>query len=397
MKVPILDLKRQYESIRGEIEPKVLRFLESGAYIMGEGVASAERELAAFLGVKHAVAVGNGTDALTIALSAAGVKAGDEVITTPFTFFATAEAVASLGAKPVFADIRAETLNLDPGCIEEKITPRTKAILPVHIFGQPAQMDEINAIAQKHGLTVIEDACQAIGAEYKGRKVGGLGALGCFSFFPTKNLGAFGDAGMITTDDDALAVICRALREHGGGRAGAEAKSLLEGKTERFDDMQADPMYNPYKYFNYLVGYNSRMDAMQAVILRVKLAHLNEWNRLRAEHAQYYLERLAGTGVILPKVGKGMRPVWHQFAVRTEYKQELGDFLREKGIASGVFYPVPLHLQKAFEGLGCHEGDLPVAEMVTRQSLCLPIFPELTQPELDYAADSIIEFYSRLS
>lgn len=392
MKIPMLDLKRQYHTIKDEIEPAVLESMESGNYIMGESVIAFEKEFACYLGVRNAVSVGNGTDALVIALRALNISSGDEVITTPFTFFATAESIAAVGATPVFADICEDTFNLDPESVKMKITDKTKAILPVHIFGQPADMDAIMAIAREKGLKVIEDACQAVGSEYHGKKAGVIGDIACFSFFPTKNLGAFGDAGMITTDDDDLAILCKALREHCGGKNGAAARSILEGGKAQADTALVDPLYNPYKYYNYIIGYNSRMDTMQAVILRKKLRHLDQWNAKRTKNAEFYKKVLAGADVILPQVLDGVKPVWHQFALRTRYKDEMGKYLAARGIASGVFYPVPLHLQKAFDYLGYREGDLPVAERVTRQSLCLPVFPELTGEELAYIADTVKSF-----
>ena len=392
MKIPMLDLRRQYQTVRAELEPRVLACMAGGSYIMGESVSALEKALASYLGVKHAVAVGNGTDALVIALRALGIGRGDEVITTPFTFFATAEAIVTAGATPVFADVRENTYNLNPDDVRRKITDRTKAVLPVHIFGQPAEMDAIMRIARENGLKVIEDACQAIGSSYRGKKAGSIGNLGCFSFFPTKNLGAFGDGGLITTDDDNTAVICRALREHCGGKNGAAARAVLDGGRALPEQAQDDPLYNPYKYYNYAFGFNSRLDAMQAVILLAKLGHLDEWNARRCENAAYYRRALADADVLLPEVAEGAEPVWHQFALRTRHKRELGRHLAEKGIATGVFYPVPLHLQKAFDGMGFKEGDLPAAERITGQTLCLPVFPGLTEEELAYIAESVRSF-----
>ncbi|HEX3026146.1 MAG TPA: DegT/DnrJ/EryC1/StrS family aminotransferase [Clostridia bacterium] len=392
-RVPMLDLKRQYASIRHEIEPAVQSCLESGVFIQGPQVREFEREAAEYLQVRHAVSVGNGTDALVIALRAAGIRAGDEVITSPFTFFATAEAIVTAGGVPVFADILEDSFNLDPQSVKKKITSKTRAILPVHIFGQPAGMDELLELSAEHGLKIIEDACQAIGAEYHGKKVGGIGDAGCFSFFPTKNLGAFGDGGLITTNDDNIASVCRALREHGGGRNGASAVSILGGGLPVEEQEAADPLYNPYKYYNYILGYNSRLDALQAAVLRVKLHHLDEWNLRRAENAAYYRSHLENSQVIPPKAGSGVKHVWHQFAVRTPYKNQLGKYLESRLIASGVFYPVPLHLQKAFEYLGYREGDLPMAEKVSSQTVCLPIFPDLTRQELDDVIEAVRSFH----
>ena len=390
MKVPLLDLKRQYIEIKAEINAAVFDCLESGVFIQGNAVKSLESELAAYLNVKHAITVANGTDALVISLKAAGVNAGDEVITTPFTFFATAEAIAVIGAIPVFTDINEDTFNIDPACIESKITSKTKCILPVHIFGQPAEMDEINKIARKNGLCVIEDVCQAIGSEYKGKKAGGLGDMACFSFFPTKNLGCYGDGGMITTNDDRLAVICRALREHGSGINGANAKHYLEGTELENVELQAEnSLYNPYKYFNYIIGYNSRLDALQAAILRVKFKFLDKWNSMRLQNAMLYNQKLSDCDIKLPISINDCKHVWHQYAVCHPKKHELISLLSSKGITAGVFYPVPLHLQKAFEYLGYKQGDLPVAEKITSQSVCLPIYPELSEQEIEYISDCI--------
>lgn len=395
MEVRILDLTRQYEIIKDEVETAVCAQMSSGQYIMGAAVAGFEQSFAEYIGVKHAIAVNSGTDALVIALRAAGVKAGDEVITTPFTFFATAETVAAVGAVPVFADVDENTYNLDPAKIEEKITEKTRAILPVHIFGQPADMDGIREIAQKHNLYVIEDACQAVGAEYKGAKAGSIGDFGCFSFFPTKNLGAFGDGGMITTNDDDLAVICRALREHGMAQNGAKARFLLDGvKDDLEGTVSPDGLYNPYKYYNYLIAYNSRLDAIQATILNIKLKYLESFNTNRKKIAEYYNQALSGLEDIkIPHVSDDVTPVWHQYAFRCSHKDEIGMFLSSRGVGSAAFYPVPLHLQKAFSYLGYKEGDLPVAEMLTKETVCLPIFPELREDELEYVAGCVKEFY----
>ena len=398
MNVPILDLKRQYLDFKKELEPQVLELLGSGMYVMGKRVADLEEKLCNYLGCKYAVTVGNGTEALIIALKACGIKEGDEVITTPFTFFATAESIASVGATPVFVDVDYNTLNIDVNKIEEKITAKTKAILPVHIFGKTANMDEINKIAKKHNLKVIEDACQAIGSENNGKKAGNLGDIGCFSFFPTKNLGCFGDGGLITTNDENLATICRALREHGGGKLGLQAKNILEGKEDTLNKLkEEDPLYNPYKYYNYLIAYNSRLDAIQALILSVKLKYLDKWNEKRANNAKFYIQNLNGVGDIeLPSDSNNGKDVWHQFVIKTKYKDELGKFLSEKGVGTGAFYPVPLHLQKAFEYLNYKASDLPVAEDLSTKTVCLPVFPELTTEELQYVVDTIKEFFSKM-
>ncbi|MCI9377536.1 MAG: DegT/DnrJ/EryC1/StrS family aminotransferase [Eubacterium sp.] len=396
MEVKILDLARQYELIQDEVEKAVCEQMKSGMYIGGKAVADFEQEFAKYIGVKHAISVNSGTDSLVIALKALGIKPGDEVITTPFTFFATAETIAMVGAVPVFVDVKEDTYNIDPDKIEEKITDKTKAILPVHIFGQPADMEQISQIAKKHGLVVIEDACQAVGAAISGKKAGSFADAGCFSFFPTKNLGAFGDAGMITTNDDSVATICRAFKEHGMAQNGAKARYILEGVEDELEGTASpDALYNPYKYYNYLIAYNSRMDAIQARVLGIKLKHLNEFNAKRAAIAAFYNEAFSGcSGITTPIVKEGYTPVWHQYAFRCTQKDEMGNFLASKGVGSAAFYPVPLHLQKAFTYLGYKEGDLPVAEMLTKQTVCLPIFPELTKEELMYVTENVKAFFA---
>lgn len=396
MKVNILDLTRQYDIIQEKVEKAVCEQMRSGAYIGGKAVTDFEEKFAKYIGVKHAIAVNSGTDALVIVLKALGIKEGDEVITTPFTFFATAETIAMVGAVPVFVDIDAKTYNIDPTKIEEKITEKTKAIMPVHIFGQPADMDAIKAIADKHGLYVIEDACQAVGASYKGEMIGAIGNAGCFSFFPTKNLGAFGDGGMITTNDDEVAVICRAFREHGGAQNGAKARFYLDGvEDELAGSASVDGLYNPYKYYNYLIAYNSRLDAIQARVLDIKLDYLDDFNKRRTAIAEFYNKELASCGQItVPQVAEDVKVVWHQYAFRCKDKDEMGNFLASKEVGSAAFYPVPLHLQKAFDYLGYKEGDLPVAEQITKETVCLPIFPELKDEELAYIVESIKAFYA---
>jgi len=398
LKVNILDLKRQYQIIKEEVEKAVCEQMASGMYIMGKTVADFEKQFADYVGVKHAIAVNSGTDALVISLKTIGIKPGDEVITTPFTFFATAETIASVGATPVFVDVDEKTYNLDVRKIEEKITNKTKAIMPVHIFGQPANMNEIKSIAEKHNLKVIEDACQAVGAEYHGVKAGALGDMGCFSFFPTKNLGAFGDGGMITTNDDNYAVIARALREHGMAQNGAKARFLLDGiKDELAGTASPDGLYNPYKYYNYLIAYNSRLDAIQAVVLSIKLRYLDGFNKNRARIAEFYEKALSIIDeIITPKAEDGVKHVWHQYAFRCKDKDKMGEYLSSKDVGSAAFYPVPLHLQKAFTHLGYKEGDCPVAEQLAKETVCLPIFPELTQEELEYIVENVKGFYKEV-
>lgn len=397
MNVRILDLTRQYEIIQEKVEKAVLEQMKSGNYIGGAAVTDFEAKFAKYVGAKHAIALNSGTDALVIALKALGIGEGDEVITTPFTFFATAETVAMVGATPVFVDVEENTYNMDASKIEEKITDKTKAILPVHIFGQPVNMTEIKAIAEKYDLFVIEDACQAVGAAFGDKKIGSIGDAACFSFFPTKNLGGFGDGGMITTNSDDVAVICRAYREHGGAQNGAKARSILGGVEDTLEtNKTGDALYNPYKYYNYLIAYNSRLDAIQARVLDIKLDYLDGFNARRTKIAMFYNDSFADIEEIkTPEVRDGVTPVWHQYAFRCSDKDAMGDFLASKGVGSAAFYPVPLHLQKAFDYLGYKEGDLPVAEKITKQTVCLPIFPELKQGELEYIVASVREFYSK--
>ncbi len=395
MKVPFLDLKKQYERIREEVQPKLLEVMEGCAYIGGKYVQNFEAEAADYLGVKHAIGCSSGTAALVLALKACGICPGDEVITTPFTFFATAEAIASIGAVPVFADIRQEDYNIDPDKIEEAISDKTKAILPVHIFGAPADMDRIMEIAKEHRLRVIEDGAQAFGSEYKGRKAGTIGDAGCFSFYPTKNLGGCGDGGMVTTNDNDLAVILKAYREHGAGRNGARAFELLNGiQSEPVTKEQVTELYDPYKYYNYLTGYNSRLDALQAAVLSIKLKYLDTYHAGRARIAEKYLRDLTDR-VIRPVYRTENKVCWHQFVIRSEYKEDLCLYLSENGIGNGTFYPVPLHRQKAFNESNCKnsKADFPNAEKISSQSVCLPIFPEMTGEQIQYVIETVNKFY----
>lgn len=370
MKVPSFDLKEQNQRLRDELMAAIEDVVLSGQFILGDVVAFFETQIAQLCEVKHGIGVGNGSAALYIALVACGVGPGDEVITTPFTFFATAGSIVRAGATPVFADIDLETFNIDPLDIEKKITSRTKAILPVHLYGQSADMDPIMDIARKHGLKVIEDAAQAIGASYRGRMVCNLGDVACLSFFPTKNLGAFGDAGMIVTSDDEIADKCRILRVHGSRK----------------------------KYHHEMLGINSRLDALQAKVLSVKLKYLEEWTENRRKVAQRYTSGLSGTyavksgNLVLPKEMDGNRHVYHQYTIRVENRDDLQAYLKDKGIASTVYYPLPLHLQKVFSDLGYKEGDFPNSEEASKTVLSLPMFPELKDDQVDYVVDVICAF-----
>lgn len=395
MKIPFFDVTRQYAQCKEEIGSIVAEVLQSGSFIGGKYVRDFEEKMADYLGVKHVLTCGNGTDALELALQSIGVGPGDEVITTPFSFFATSEAIAAVGAIPVFGDIRMSDLNLDPATIEARITEKTKAILPVHIFGAPFACDEVNAIARKHGLRVIEDACQAIGSSYHGHKTGTLSDAGCFSFYPTKNLGAFGDGGMVTTNDDDVATICSALKAHGAGKVGAQAFALLHHETPEDylpQNATGDALYDPYKYYNFLIGDNSRLDAIQAAILTVKLRYLDQWNQRRHQLAQRYLDALQGTSLrTCCNYEKDSEAVYHQFVILSEHKEALADHLQKNGIGVGAFYPVPLHQQFA-HAWHQHPETLPVAEKVCKMSLCLPVFPELTNEEQDAVIDAILTF-----
>lgn len=361
MQIPLIDLKRQYAALAEEIEQALRRVLTGGQYIMGPEVKALETEIAHYCGVPHAVGVASGTDALLLALDAAGIGEGDEVITTPYTFFATAEAISRRGAVPVFVDIDPESFNINPALVEEKITPRTKAIIPVHLYGLPAEMEPLMEIARRHNLFVLEDACQAIGSAYRGKKSGSLGDAAAFSFFPTKNLGAYGDGGMLVTFDPVLAEKVRVLRLHGGAR----------------------------KYYHSDLGYNSRLDELQAAVLRVKLRYLDRWNEQRREAAARYDALLEGTGIITPRRFKEAYQVYHLYIVRTPDRDRLFEYLKSQGIGCGIYYPVPLHLQEIYRSLGYRKGDCPEAEKAAEETLALPFFPEITASEQEYVAETI--------
>lgn len=386
MNIPLIDLQAQYKSLEEELNKAALEVLSSAKYIMGENVIEFEKEFASYIGVKHAISVGNGTDALVLALKAMGIKSGDEVITTPFTFFATAEAISAVGAVPVFVDVDKETFNIDVTKIEEKITNKTKAIIPVHIFGQAADMDEINKIAKKHNLLVLEDACQAIGGKYKGKNIGALADAACFSFFPTKNLGCAGDGGMIVTDNDDIAIIARALRTHGSGENGQKAYNLLNNITEEVKTAEGadDTVYNPLKYYNYLIGYNTRLDAIQAALLRIKLKEIDKWNAKRREIVKIYNDALQNSDYVTPFCREDVEHVYHMYILQSENREEVIAKLKKAGVATGVYYPIPLHLQKVYKDLGYKEGDMPVAEYLSHRTFAIPVYPELTKEQVEY-------------
>ena len=364
MNVPLLDLKRQYQTIKNEINDAIAEVVESQGFRLGPKVEELERSIAEYCGTKRAVGVASGTDAILLALMAVGVGRDDEVITTPYTFFATAGAITRVGAVPVFVDIDPETYNIDPSLLERAITPKTKAILPVHLYGQCADMDPILEIAGRHGIPVVEDAAQAIGSEYKGKRAGSLGAAGCFSFFPSKNLGAYGDGGMVTTDSDEMADLLVSLREH--------------GQTET--------------YHHWTIGTNSRLDALQAAVLLVKFRYLDGWSDGRSANADYYDKRFEGTGVTPPAREEWSRHIYNQYIVRAPDRDALLAHLRESGIGCAVYYPVPLHLQECFRPLGYGEGDMPESERAARETLSIPVFSLLTDEEKEHVADTVLAF-----
>ncbi|MDF1498756.1 MAG: DegT/DnrJ/EryC1/StrS family aminotransferase [Patescibacteria group bacterium] len=368
-----LDLKPQYESIKSEIDNAIKKVLDSSIFIGGPEVESFEKEIANYCGTKFAIGLNSGTDALYLSLKALGIGFGDEVITTPFTFIATVEVIASCGANPVFVDIDPKTFNIDAKKIEEKITKKTKAIIPVHIFGQMANMDEVMKIAKNNNLYVIEDVAQAIGSEVKGKMAGSFGDFGCFSFFPSKNLGAYGDGGMIVTNNEEIADKVKLLRNHGSS------------PNE--------------KYLNLVLGGNSRLDSIQAAILRVKLKYLNEWNQKRKEKADYYTSKLGelDESIICPFIEEGYSHVFHQYTIRVENgkRDKLKLFLVENGVPVMVYYSIPLHLQPVMKYLGYKKGDFFEAEKASEEVMSLPIYPELKKEEQDFIFDKIEEFYEQ--
>ncbi len=362
MKVPFLDLKKQVAEIKKPVDVSLKKLFSRCDFILGQDVVDFERAFAGYVNARYALGVNSGTDALFFGLLSLGVSCGDEVIVPAFTYIASAFAVTYTGAKPVFVDIDDRTFNIDPKKIERAITKKTKAIMPVHLYGQSADMDLILDIAAKHGLKVIEDAAQAHGTEYRGRKVGALGDVGCFSFYPTKNLGAFGDGGMIVTNKESLYEKLKKLRDY--------------GRTSR--------------YIHTSMGYNSRLDSIQAVFLNEKLKRLDKWNKMRVEAARHYANSLEGVeGVLLPREEKYGTHVYHIFAVRVKNRDAVQEGLKKAGIASMVHYPVPLHLQEVYAGLGYKNGDLPVAEQICNEILCLPIYPHIKKGQLTLVANTL--------
>lgn len=372
MQVPLLDLQAQYVTIKDEILPVVHEVLDSQRFILGPQVEAFEREVADFSGTRFAIGVSSGTDALLLCLMAAQTGWGDEVLTTPYTFFATAGSIARVGASPVFVDIDPKTYNINPELIEAKISSKTKAIIPVHLYGQCADMKPILDIGRKHGLSVIEDAAQAIGSEYGGMgdgnryRAGDMGQFGCFSFFPSKNLGGFGDGGMVVANDEKLAQLVKMLRTHGGKD----------------------------KYRNAMVGMNGRLDALQAAILRVKLKHLENWSEQRRQHAAYYDEAFAEIEQVqTPVTESGNLHIYNQYIIRVPQRDELQVYLKEQQIGTAIYYPIPLHLQECFAHLGYQSGDFPESEKAANETLALPVYPELTREQQEYVVKMIRQFY----
>ena len=377
--VPLLDLKAQYAGIRDEIRHALDRVIESQHFILGPEVEALEREIAAYSQCAHAIGVSSGTDALLVSLMALKVGPGDEVITTSFSFFATAGSIARLGAKPVFVDIDPRSYNMDPAALEAAITPSTKAVIPVHLYGQMSDMDSVMEIARKRGIAVIEDAAQAIGAEYRGRRAGSIGDLGCFSFFPSKNLGGFGDGGMVVSNDPELADRVSLLRSHG---------------------------YRP-KYYNKVVGGNFRLDPIQAAVLRVKLAYLDDWSSARQRNADRYRRLFGEAGIAaeydavagpppnkitLPLDLNYGRHIYNQFVIRSKHRDDLQSFLKERKIGTEIYYPVPLHRQECFADLGYRDGDLRESERAAAETLALPIYPELTESMQESVVEAVARF-----
>jgi dTDP-4-amino-4,6-dideoxygalactose transaminase len=363
MEVPYFDLTAQYELLRAEITAAIDDVCGKAAFILGEQVEQFEHAFAEYCGVKHCVALNSGTSALHLALLAAGIGAGDEVITTSDTFIATAEAIHYTGATPVFVDIHPSTANIDPAQIEKAITPRTRAIIPVHLYGRPVDLDAIAEIAHRRRLTLIEDACQAHGARYHGKRVGGFGQSAAFSFYPGKNLGAYGEGGALTTNDDEIAKLARSLRSH--------------GETSR--------------YQHAYIGYNYRMDGFQGAVLNVKLGHLDEWTAKRQEYAALYRQLLADAPVDLPEDAPDVDCVYHLFVVYMNERDKVRSELADRGVQTAVHYPKPVHLQEAFQHLGCHPGSLPHTERACDRVLSMPIFPEMSREQVEYAARALVE------
>ncbi len=387
MKISLMNVQRQHEKYASEYEEAALKVLRSGGYIGGSEVSSFEEEFAGYEGAKYGISCGNGTDAIVLALRALGIGTGDEVITVSWTFFATAESIAAVGATPVFVDIDPVTYCMNPQLVEKAITEKTKAILPVHFYGQSCDMDALRAICNKHNLYLIADCAQSTGTKYKGERKNTLGDVSCFSFFPTKNLGCDGDGGMVLTDNEDVARACRSLKVHGSGKDGLwTLKREYEMKGMEF------PEYMPIgesKYYNYLIGYNSRLDAIQAAILRKKLKHMDEFVEGRRKNARLYNEALKDTDYTIPHEDSKCDHSYYIYALKHQNANEIMEKLKASGVPCGTYYPVPLHLQGAFAKLGYKEGDLPVTEDLCKTTFAIPVFPELFDEERNYIIDAL--------
>lgn len=384
-----MNVQRQHETYAEEYEKAALSVLRSGGYIGGTEVTSFEEEFAAYEGAKYGISCGNGTDALVLALRALGIGAGDEVITVSFTFFATAESIAAVGATPVFVDVCPDTYCMNPELIESAITEKTKAVIPVHFYGQSCDMDKIRSICKKHDLYLVTDCAQSAGTKYKGRRKNTLGDVSCFSFFPTKNLGCDGDGGMVLTDNEDIARACRSLKVHGSGKDGLwtlKREYAMKNKTIP-DNMPVGET----KYYNYLIGYNSRLDAIQAAILRKKLTHLDEFISGRRNNAELYNKAFESTDLTVPFESEDSYHSYYIYALNHPNAQKIMEYLKDNGVPTGTYYPVPLHLQGAFAHLGYKEGDLPITEELSKTTFVLPIFPELYDEEREYIIKTVKE------
>lgn len=386
-KIQLMNIQRQHEQHAEEYEEAVINVLRSGEYIGGVNVAAFEEEFASYAGAKFGISCGNGTDALVLALRALNIGEGDEVITVSFTFFATAESIAAVGATPVFVDVCEDTYCMNPQLIEAKITERTKAIMPVHIYGHSADMDSINSIAKKHGLIVITDCAQSAGTEYKGARANTLGDISCFSFFPTKNLGCAGDGGMIVTNNEDIARACRSYKMHGSGVDGLH--TLKEQYAARVEAFPANMPVGATKYYNYLIGYNSRLDALQAALLRVKLKYLDEFVSVRRKNAELYSEALKDTEYKIPFESSDTKHSYYIYALQHDDAKVIMERLHKLEVPCGTYYPVPLHLQGAFSKLGYVEGDLPITERLCKTTFAIPVFPELNDEERKYIINAL--------
>lgn len=393
-KIQLMNIQRQHETYSTEYEEAVLKVLRSGQYIGGEEVSMFENEFAAYEGAKYGISCGNGTDAIILALRALGIGPGDEVITVSWTFFATAESIVSVGATPVFIDVCSDTYCMNPMLIEDAITEKTKAVLPVHFYGNSCDMDTIRDICKKHNLYLIADCAQSAGTKYNGERKNTLGDVSCFSFFPTKNLGGDGDGGMVLTDDDDIARACRSLKAHGSGIDGLYTlKRQYSLQGEVFPDNMP---VGENKYYNYLIGYNSRLDAIQAAILRKKLLHLDEFVEKRRRNAEIYNRAFFETRFNTPVETIGAIHSYYIYALKHDHAIEIIESLRDAGVSCGVYYPIPLHMQGAFTYLGYKEGDLPVTEKLSKTTFAIPVFPELSNEERDYIIEQILKIEGKL-